>query len=100
MSKHTPLPWRVGPTNGGRFIAALKEKCVCEFPSGGVIFGKVDAANRDLVLRAVNCHDDLVAACTEIVRVLDALGWANVAGDWPVVTEACGLARAAIKKSG
>ena len=41
----TPGPWRVA----GRYVMALKEKCVCECPLGGVFHAKVDAANARVI---------------------------------------------------
>lgn len=52
----TPAPWRVE----GRRVVALKEKWVCECPSGGIIHGKVDAANAALIAAAPDLYEALI----------------------------------------
>lgn len=63
--KHTPLPWSVvltdHPDNGDDCWGIDAE-------SGSVGFceGPNDEANAAFIVRAVNCHDDLVAALNQV----------------------------------
>jgi hypothetical protein len=63
MAKHTPGPWRIE----GRFVKALKNKCVAELPCGGVLHAKVDTVNARLIAAAL----DLLGAAYATVRVCE-----------------------------
>ena len=63
-AKHTPGPWRVD----GRYVMALKEKQICEAPAYGVVHGKVDAANANLIAAAPELLNALKAL---LIRVAD-----------------------------
>jgi hypothetical protein len=56
-TRHTPLPWR-----GERNIVGADNTVVCMInrPLGGQV--AVEDANRNLILRAVNSHEALLAA--------------------------------------
>ena len=71
-SKHTPLPWRYeranpSPTTGEHLIAGGKPGYLAEVRDCGS--GDV-AANAALIVRAVNCHSDLLEALKAIVAGL------------------------------
>jgi hypothetical protein len=55
ITKPTPGPWRVED----RYVRALKVKDIAEVPSGGVMHGKVDAANARLIAAAPDLLDAL-----------------------------------------
>lgn len=66
--KHTPLPWRIGSDlRGGSethhdIVGADGHHVVCsghDYDEGGIISLRVDA---NLIVKAVNCHDELIAA--------------------------------------
>jgi hypothetical protein len=71
-TKHSPLPWR-----GDRNIYGADNTVVCtnNRPAGGQI--AVENANRDLILRAVNCHQALVEAVKSLLIAVD--GYAGTA---------------------
>jgi len=53
----TPGPWR----REARFVMALKGKSVCECPRGGILHGKVDSANANLIAEAPEMYEALKA---------------------------------------
>jgi hypothetical protein len=79
--KHTPLPWA---TRGTSIIGPLGESIgyltfsdggsACGLPSKSPSRSQTDS-NLALIVRAVNSHDDLLAACRafEAARTSDAL---------------------------
>lgn len=106
-AKHTPLPWRRDKTGGsrgdvrganGRWVAAcwgLAARCETNHrPS----YRAECAANAELIVRAVNCHDELVAA---LVAIEGALPELRQDGTERVVDPGSprGLVRAAIAKA-
>lgn len=70
MAAHTPAPWAVGgeseclvQANGGSTLIA---ECVGPLTEAARTFEELhgDAiANAKMIVRAVNCHEDLLAAC-------------------------------------
>ena len=73
MSKveHTPIPWIVKPDMGNLDIVS-GDVVVAEITAlMGVDEG--DHANADFIVKAVNCHDELVAACKESLEIIKAL---------------------------
>lgn len=87
MSKHSPTPWRWeeivrddycdSDMDQGGFVDA-SNKVVCHFgdsetyyPSKGESLTKADT---DFVLRAVNSHDKLLAACKAVVEWNSRIG--------------------------
>jgi hypothetical protein len=99
-TKRTPGPWEVEERDGDVFV---EEVVANDDESQWIVakcHGPMAEANAAYIVRACNAYAGHVAACEEIVRVLDAVGWRNVASDWPVVTDACKLARAALQRAG
>lgn len=76
MAEHTPVPWDI--FNGGR-STLLHIDTAAENPiGGGVAICSVPAtkdgiggANADFIVRAVNAHDDLVAALKACVDIFE-----------------------------
>ncbi len=76
MTKHTPTPWKVAETaplvmDRGMFI-----RCVNEGHDHGAIAcvnlgsrSEEVQANARLIVKAVNCHDDLIEALTGLLEV-------------------------------
>ena len=56
MAEHTPIPWR----RNGHFVETATKPpfAVCDVYGDGQILQEVG----DLIVRAVNCHEELVAA--------------------------------------
>lgn len=70
--RHTPLPWRKEDHQTA--------PCDIVGPNGNVLAHvfftdeEEGEANADLVVRAVNSHDDLLAACKHAVHLLNSDG--------------------------
>lgn len=64
MSAHTPTPWKVFRSNKGTYIGIGESEGggVCDAGFGVWRSGKERDANAELIVRAVNAHDDLVKA--------------------------------------
>jgi hypothetical protein len=84
MSEHTPTPWRA---DMGEFPPQMKlEPYLRSYVgpdgetirvkgfalSGGNVEMDEARANSEFIVKAVNCHDDLVAACKKLVASYDA----------------------------
>lgn len=91
MSTHTPVPWErnIPPASHYPTIFAGRNKHVCTMSVRGMDPAQVEA-NMEFLLRAVNCHEDLLAACERLLRAAD-----NSNCD----SGACDAARAAIAKA-
>jgi hypothetical protein len=94
--KHTPGPWRAEGykdliVNGSDGVTLA----CC--PGDTRKEGGIDEAIANA--RLIAASPDLLESCAELVRVLDALGEANVLGEWPVVRETITPIRAAIAKA-
>lgn len=92
--KATPRPWAVGPsyTVGQRIIAVKTSESIVQ------VYGKTESesiGNARLIVKAVNCHDDLLAA----LRLYYDLHHERTASPADAWTEAHGMARAALKKA-
>lgn len=66
-SKHSPLPWKFG-NYGSDIVDANGNMVVCCWQSQ---IAEDNFANAELVLRAVNCHDELVEACKRLLAVCE-----------------------------
>lgn len=74
--KHTPVPWGIEQTEGRNWIGPMRpndgkvDRIVFWNDRGGEVKPNV-AAQRDAdaahVVRCVNCHDDLLAACRPVL---------------------------------
>lgn len=62
MSKATPRPWSLGENaNGSPLILGANLRGICPVISSHGLNER--QANAELIVRAVNCHDELVEAC-------------------------------------
>lgn len=98
---HTPLPWFVESCHAEKkhhkpcWCACIThtpgndsmDGCVCQY-------GCVSRADAEFIVRAVNAHDDLVAACRE------ALEYANMMPGGMHRPAFEGMLRAALQKAG
>lgn len=72
MAEHT-LPWRVDSRSANHIVSDKRPICSIGFfdssnPDGSQAENVAIAA---LIVTAVNCHDDLVAALEDLIRALD-----------------------------
>lgn len=67
-SKHTPLPWEIGESFSGRPLVCHDGSPLAEVPR---------LADAQLIVRAVNCHEDFLAACKAAQSLLYKLGGTN-----------------------
>jgi hypothetical protein len=69
-NKHTPLPWRFGDNVGKRptweYVEGQDGQAICLI--GQTSDGEANAA---FIVRACNAHEDLVAALSELVELLE-----------------------------
>jgi hypothetical protein len=82
-AKHTPLPWAVfehadhsgieiGPPYTEPYLKGnVRDVCTIRSNSGGYprSMSPEQKANADLIVRAVNCHDDLLEALKEFMSI-------------------------------
>jgi len=63
MAEHTPIPWR----RNGHFVETATKPpfAVCDVYGEGQILQEVG----DLIVRAANCHEELVAAVKRIDEI-------------------------------
>lgn len=85
MSKHSPLPWREHPQIPYGWIVDSNNERVANW---------VGPADLDLIVRAVNSHADLVAACK---AALDRHSYQGTGEPW---SDFFDQARAALAKAG
>lgn len=86
-AKHTPLPWE---HSGNQIVSGATE--ICEMEEIYIIGER--RANADLIVKAVNCHDDLIAA---LQACFDAMS--RGMGIEDAHDSICEQARAAIAKA-
>ncbi len=75
-AKHTPTPWRVGAiiqegairieAEDGPYVAAVR------FSQNRKLGKTLALGNAQFIVRAVNCHDELVAAVERLMAKFDA----------------------------
>lgn len=102
MNTHTPTPWEVTP-NGG--IAGSGENIVTNSPETLSKFGGLPIndgfgrgkANAEHIVRCVNSHDALLAACQAMLPLVDGL-WRQL-GDSYDCAYAHDMAKEAIAKA-
>jgi len=63
--KHTPTPWHV-TVNRAQDLVCAGDEVVADCASGDL--PDITKANAEFIVRAVNCHDELVSACTFAYR--------------------------------
>lgn len=93
MSKHTPTPWKVvtGLYGTTSIWADGEEMAICPINYDGARRPPEEStANAEFIVRAVNCHDELLAALEDILASYDA-------NDSRGIGEAIEESRAAIK---
>lgn len=110
QTAHTPTPWHVATNPGGpgdqpafpsvRDSSGLKdgEDIIC-MPLGDSDTVKANAA---FIVRAVNAHDDLLAACQALLKVADScsrFAEEMPSHEWARYLEATEQARAAIERA-
>lgn len=66
---HSPLPWRVG-VGDERLVFAADASSVAHCDLHGRALKDDDIANAALIVKAVNCHQELVEALRDSVAVL------------------------------
>ena len=70
--KHTPLPWYKTASSPDGYIYGADNKCIVEF--GPETAGHMDEerwANAEFVVRACNAHEDLLEACSMMLRLME-----------------------------
>ena len=108
MSKHTPIPWIVQKPRGPQHAIDRKCEIVAPDPEGHgemVIVGEHTGIecltwdNAEFIVKAANCHDDLLDALDHCEKILNA--WFAFPGDDPGrrAMAAVNKARAAIAKA-
>ena len=65
---HTPLPWHQHQDYAS--VRDATGRCVADCGSRS---DKIAQEATRLIVRAVNCHDELLAACRQVQRYFDAL---------------------------
>jgi hypothetical protein len=73
VAKNTPLPWKLHDRHGGDLITDEAGKCgvarmIVRIHSIEEMHPAEMRANGDLVVRAVNAHADLLAACEAVLQ--------------------------------
>jgi hypothetical protein len=79
-TKHTETPWYVGNYKDGRY--PIIPDCRNPIPILNTAFNglpqETDRANAAFIVRAVNCHEELVAALSDLMacrRMVDSPAW-------------------------
>jgi len=75
MNKHTPTPWTVQQSDhvGGLLIKPVPGQVVAQCDEGSEM-----EANAAFIVRAVNAHDDLVAALKNCAPYYAVMGEATI----------------------
>jgi hypothetical protein len=106
VATHTPPPWRL--SKSALVVLAGDDDPGAGFPGGRVVALTLPPdyklatrrANAAFIVRAVNAHAGLLAACEAAHAVLLALPWGvydvRPRDEWPAYLNAVELARAAI----
>lgn len=71
-AKHSPLPWRQHSGDGKTYASVRSHwgQCVADCGSRS---DNMAQANAELIVRAVNCHDELVAALKAVEPLVSFL---------------------------
>ena len=75
-SKATPWPWTASNAPDGSGIPGWNifgadGRCVCSMMDADAATTRINPANASLIVRAVNSHADLLAACKDALNNLD-----------------------------
>ncbi len=91
---HTPLPWEVGERIGdGSPVVTYQARDIATVEN---YYGDGEA-NAELIVRAVNAHDDLLAACKALMKQIEDHDPAGCIEGKPY--DRLAQARAAIRKA-
>jgi hypothetical protein len=98
QATHTPGPWRLLSDNrrmrsGGiahDIFGQANKPAECQ----DIVASKVKVEDAELIVRCVNSHDDLLAACKELLRLSEISD-----EEWAPQIKANNSARAAIAKA-
>lgn len=75
-TQHTPTPWHVQPIGSRRYVEADGPKLVCDMQRDECLdegeIAECDA-NAEFIVRACNCHSELLAACQAQHQAIDRL---------------------------
>jgi hypothetical protein len=95
MTEHTPTPWHrnIPPASKYNTIFSGRNTHVLHLSSSGLDNKEIEA-NADFIVRAVNAHDDLVAALEAVIDYEDVMLPAGSYGE-----EVHNKARAALAKA-
>lgn len=104
---HTPTPWRTdgdgqafgpNPEFDPSDMQSHEEILICDAAPDNSALTEYDQANMDFIVRAANCHADLVSACQELVTWAESCSTAadRTPGHWPMFDRA----RAVLEKAG
>ncbi len=80
MKEHTKIPWTWG-CNGDRSIEDEFSTITIARMSGRGKITKLDEANRNFIIKSVNCHDALVAAVHALMDVRHDTGPSQMEAD-------------------
>lgn len=96
MGKHTPGPW----TANGDMVNTKKD-CLYVAKCAGDTDEQAEA-NAEFIVRACNCHDELVEACKEFLKLekfTSSLRTPDPNGCWGDLCNAFAIAKSAISKA-
>lgn len=103
--KHTPTPWgktyiahQDGKNSSSYYKVSGAQRSVCR--TIDQLAGPEDEANIDFIVRACNCHDELVGVLRELVKDIEVAGVGMVDRDWPDLSVTYRHAREALAKVG
>lgn len=101
MTKRSELPWAFEKKSYGEYIVDPRGGCVAGMVSiTGSVGDEINKANAAFLTRAVNAHDDLVAALKAMVEWHCDLANSGDAGFWDPEEDAqVKAARAALAKA-
>ena len=69
MSKHTPLPWWNAKTGSHQGLVISEEN------GANVAVTYNGDSDAEFIVRACNCHDELLAACKYVLEEIYKSGW-------------------------
>jgi len=81
---HTPTPWEIEPVNTEMIIQSGS----CPYRYVAVVDGcqamseEEEKANAEFIVLAVNCHDELLKVCQEMMGVLEVIDFCELSADY------------------
>lgn len=73
-AKHTPTPWHAGHDEDGHLVFNSDLSAVVAGTDTDEGNYETEHANAEFIVRAVNSHADLLAACELVIRQHDEVG--------------------------